>query len=234
VAGLRIGLIAFLLIDGGSSMTGPGCDSQPSSTWQEGGDVALPAPRTSGPISVEEVIHRRRSVREFRKESLALASLSQLLWAAQGITSEGGLRSAPSAGATYPLRIWVVAGVVESLPSGIYRYVPERHVLVLGAPGDHRSAVARAALDQRWMADAPVILVVCAEFARTTGRYGDRGQRYVHMEVGHVAQNVSLQAGALGLGTTVVGAFRDAEVARVVALASREQPLALLPVGVRR
>lgn len=231
---LRIGLIACLLIGGGNFMAGTGCDAQPSSTRQVGGDVALPAPRTSGSVSVEEVIHRRRSVREFRTESLALASLAQLLWAAQGLTSEGGLRSAPSAGATYPLRIWVVAGGVESLPSGIYRYVPERHVLVPGAPGDHRSAVARAALDQRWMADAPVILVVGADFARTTGRYGERGRQYVHMEVGHAAQNVHLQAGALGLGMTVVGAFRDAEVARVVGLASREQPLALLPVGVRR
>ena len=197
-------------------------------------EVQLPEPRTTGAIPVEEAIHARRSIRDFRGDPLDLATVSQLLWATQGITDVNGLRSVPSAGATYPLEVRLIAGAVEGLAPGVYRYHPRRHSLVLVESGDRRESIARAALNQGWIADAPVTILVAGVFHRTTGRYGERGRQYVHMEVGHASQNVYLQAVALGLGTTVVGAFRDGELASAAGLEAREAPLALLPVGVPR
>jgi SagB-type dehydrogenase family enzyme len=163
-------------------------------------------------MSLEEALQRRRSIRHFRAKPLSLEALSQLLWAAQGTTSSEGFRSAPSAGALYLIEVYVAVGDVKSLEAGIYRYVPSRHQLVLVADSDRRTDLAHASLDQNWIAQAPAILVIAAVTARTTREYGERGMRYVHMEVGHAAQNVYLQATAHGLGTTVVGSFRDADV----------------------
>jgi SagB-type dehydrogenase family enzyme len=157
--------------------------------------------------------------------------VSQLLWAAQGVTDADGGRTAPSAGALYPLEISLVAGAVEGLSHGIYRYRPRRHELVRSAEGDRRSVLARAALRQDWMKAAPAILVVAAVYSRTTGKYGERGRKYVHMDVGHAAQNVYLQAAALDLGTTFVGAFHDNQVKQCLELPAAEHPLGLMPVG---
>lgn len=196
-----------------------------------GEEVALPAPSLDGKVAVERALAQRRSVREFGSEPLSLAAVSQLLWAAQGVTSPSGLRTAPSAGALYPLEVYLVAGAVSGLPPGVYRYDPRRHRLVVASKGDARAGLARAALGQDWLAEAPVTIVLAAVFERTAKKYGKRATRYVHIEVGHAAQNVYLQATALGLGTTMVGAFRDAEVARVVGLPKDARPLGLLPVG---
>ncbi|MCK5273889.1 MAG: SagB/ThcOx family dehydrogenase, partial [Alphaproteobacteria bacterium] len=125
----------------------------------------------------------------------------------------------------------LIAGDVRSLPAGIYRYSPRAHALEAGAAGDRRAALAEAALSQRWIADAAAILVLAAVEERTTVKYGRRGVRYVHIEVGHAAQNVYLQAAALGLGTTIVGAFDDDEVKGVANLRRDETPLCLLPIG---
>jgi SagB-type dehydrogenase family enzyme len=182
-------------------------------------------------MSVEEALRRRRSIRDFSSEPLTLEVLSQLLWAAQGTTSRNGLRSAPSAGALYPLEVLVAAGKVTSLDAGIYRYLPQKHQLAWVADGDRRGDLARAALDQNWIAEASAILVIAAVPGRTTRKYGERGIRYVHMEVGHAAQNVYLQATALGVGTTIVGSFQDADVKRIAALSRDAEPLAILPVG---
>jgi len=182
-------------------------------------------------MSVEEALHRRRSVRAFRSDPLELATVGQLLWSAQGVSDPRGLRTAPSAGAMYPLEILVLMGAVDGVDAGVYRYRPAAHTLVPVASGDRREAVAEASLGQGWMAEAPVLLVVAAEMARTAGRYGERAPRYVHMEVGHVAQNVYLQATALGLGTTMVGAFQDGTLARLLDLGAEVVPLAVLPVG---
>ena len=193
--------------------------------------IQLPAPRTAGEVSVEQALQTRRSVRSYQNGPLDLAQISQLVWSAQGITSRRGFRTAPSAGALYPLELYVIAGQIENLPSAIYRYSPLTHELVKTVSGDQRAALSRAALRQGAIRRAPAVLLFCAVYERTTGKYGQRGIRYVHMEVGHAAQNVCLQAIALGLNTAVIGAFRDAEVKSIARLPANEQPLYFVPVG---
>lgn len=195
------------------------------------GAIILPEPRPDSRTSVESALRRRRSVREFDQRSLTLSEVSQLLWAAQGVSNPEGKRTAPSAGALYPLEVLVVAGKAGELSAGVYRYRPASHDLLLLAQGDKRAKLAAAALAQDWLADAPATIVLAAVYARTARKYGRRAERYVHMEAGHAAQNVHLQAVALDLGTVVVGAFDDAEVKRVLSLEAEEQPLYLMPVG---
>jgi SagB-type dehydrogenase family enzyme len=195
--------------------------------------VTLARPRLSSERSLESALRERRSIREYSRKSLTRSELAQLLWAAQGVTGPDGLRTAPSAGALYPLEVSVVAGHVDGLPSGIYRYTPGRHELVLIAEGDRRGALRAAALGQECVEAGAAVIALAAVYERTTGKYGKRGIRYVHMEVGHAAQNVWLQATALGLGAVVVGAFDDAPVKRILGLAQDEAPLCLMPVGRR-
>lgn len=180
---------------------------------------------------MERALGQRRTTREFTDAPLTLGEVAQLLWAAQGITGPRGFRTAPSAGALYPLEIYVAAGRVKGLDPGVYKYRPQGHRLTLIARGDKRSALARAALGQPWVRDNAAVLVFAAEEKRTTGKYGSRGVRYVHIEVGHAAQNVFLQATALGLGAAVVGAFRDSGVEKTVRMPKEERALYLMPVG---
>ncbi len=191
---------------------------------------ALPPPRLESAISVEEALTNRRSQRAFGDAPLRLEDAAQLLWAAQGITHPDGRRTAPSAGALYPLEVYLVAGAVGTLPAGIYRYEPRHHRLIRSGAGDQRHALAAAAFQQRWMADAPAIIVIAAVFQRASRKYGERGQRYVFIEAGHAAENVCLQAVALGLGATIVGAFSDIAVKRLLGLTEAE-PILLVPVG---
>ena len=193
--------------------------------------IFLPEPRFDGDISVESALRQRRSVRSYKDEPLALAEVAQILWSAQGITSARGFRTAPSAGALYPLELYVVAGNVKSLASAIYKYKSQEHRLLEIISGDSRPQLSRAALHQSAIREAPAVMLFCAVYERTTGKYGQRGIRYADMEVGHAAQNACLQAIALGLHTTVVGAFRDEEVKAIVRLPADEQPLYLVPVG---
>lgn len=199
--------------------------------------IRLPDPDTSGRVPVERALAARRSVRAFAPEALSIDALGQLLWAAQGVTREapgvrgGGLRTAPSAGALYPLELLVAAGNVTGLAPGLYRYVPSAHALTREDDRDLRAELATAAFGQRWIAGAPALILVAGVVERTAAKYGDRAGRYVHVEVGAAAENVYLQGEALGLGTTLVGAFRDAEVKRVAGLAPDEDPFAILPVG---
>jgi SagB-type dehydrogenase family enzyme len=195
--------------------------------------IRLPQPSLKGSMSVEEALQKRRTVRLFASRSLALKQLSQLLWATQGITDPRGYRTAASAGATYPLEIYLVAGErgVADLPPGLYRYRPENHALELTLKGDHRAEVARACLSQYWMADAPVMVVFTAEFKRCTARYGNRGIMYTHMEVGHAGQSLFLQAEALGMGAGIVGAFTDQALSQALKLPKEHEPLLVMPVG---
>jgi SagB-type dehydrogenase family enzyme len=195
--------------------------------------VSLPQPAVVGEQSLEQLLSRRRSVREYRDAALELPEVSQLLWAAQGITHSQGYRTAPSAGALYPLELYLVAGDVQGLDSGVYRYEPEGHHLLKTGRGDFRKDLARAALSQTWVQEAAAVVVFAAVFERTTHKYGKRGIRYVHMEVGHAAENLFLQAGALDLVTVVVGAFDDDALAKVLQLPADVEPLMLMPVGRR-
>lgn len=195
--------------------------------------IKLPPPLLKGKVSLEEAITKRRSVRKYRPESLALFQLSQILWSAQGVTGGGRLRAAPSAGATYPLEVFAVIGkqAIEELETGIYHYEVDSHSLSLHKPGDFRIDLARAALDEGFIAVAPVDIVICALHTRTSYRYGRRGERYVHMEVGHVGQNIHLQAVALGLATVEVGAFDDEDVRKVLEAEAQIKPLYIMPIG---
>lgn len=200
----------------------------------EGTQIYLPSPSQKGVISLEEAIAQRRSVRDFTPEPISQLQLSQILWAAQGITNAPGRhRTVPSAGAAYPLEIFVVCGKsgIEKLAAGIYHYNVARHSLTLHYQGDVRPELARAALDQEYIYQAPVDIVICAIYERTVLRYGNRGERYVHIEVGHAGQNVYLQATALGLATVAIGAFRDEQVREVLHLSKQYKPLYIMPMG---
>jgi SagB-type dehydrogenase family enzyme len=211
-------------------VTGGLCAGQPSGTER----TELPPASTRGESSLETALDRRESVRSFAEEPLPLKQVAQLLWAAQGVTHAERYRTAPSAGALYPLEVYLVAGEVEGLPAGTYRYVPASHDLVHVAKGDRRAALAEAALGQTWVGEAPAVLVIAAVFERTRSKYGERAARYVPIEAGAAGQNVLLQATDLGLGSVMVGAFRDEKVSGVVGLREREKPLLLIPVGTPR
>ena len=175
-------------------------------------------------------------MREYIEAPLTLEDVSQLLWAAQGLTQkETGFRAAPSAGGTYPLELYVVVrqGGVESIEPGVYRYLFVTHELSKIVDGDFSGDLTAAALDQPWVKAAQINLIMTGLYSRTTARYGDRGVRYVHMEAGHVGENVYLQAMALGLGTVVIGAFYDDGVRRIVGASEDETPLYVMPVGKR-
>jgi SagB-type dehydrogenase family enzyme len=187
--------------------------------------ITLPQPLTDGTVPLEAAIARRRSVRSFRDEPLSPQELSQLLWAAQGVTGRRGFRAVPSAGATFPLETYVAD------PDGVFRYHPGAHALEPCREGDPRGMLSLAALGQPFVRQAPLTIAFSAVPERTTGRYGSRGLTYIHMEAGHAAQNVHLQAVALGLESVAVGAFQDHDVAAVLGLPDEEIPLYLVCVG---
>jgi SagB-type dehydrogenase family enzyme len=193
--------------------------------------VELSQPRLAGSVSVEEALRDRRSVREYSDDSLSLEDVSQLLWAAQGVTADWGGRTAPSAGALYPLELYLASVRIEGLAAGVYRYVPNGHELVVVRQGDVARELADAALGQGSVGDAAAVLAFTAVYERTTAKYAERGMRYVHMEAGHAAQNALLQATALGLGCVVVGAFDDDALREVLNAPLEETPLCLIPVG---
>jgi len=197
--------------------------------------IYLPSPSQKEGTPLEQAITKRRSIRGFTPQPISQSQLSQILWAAQGITdSRGGYRAAPSAGATYPLEIFVVCGRngIEEIDAGMYHYNVARHSLTLHYEGDVRLALAKVALDEGCIYEAPVDIIICALYERTTLRYGSRGERYVHIEVGHVGQNIYLQATALGLATVAIGAFHDEQVREVLRLDRQYKPLYIMPVGI--
>lgn len=191
----------------------------------QGGDmIQLPTPTyTKKPL--EECIASRRSIRSYQDKDLTQDAISLLTWAAQGITATArGFRAVPSAGATYPLEVFLVRR------DGVYRYIPQSHALKREIEGDLRGDVAKAALNQKFIGNAGVVFVITAVFERTTWRYRDRGIQYVHNEVGHCAQNIHLTAVALGLGSVPIGAFNDAALKKLLELHD-EEPLYIVPVG---
>jgi len=199
-------------------------------------EIALPSPRLVGSMSIEEALHKRRSIRNFQDRSLSLEDASQLLWSAYGVTyvSASGreYKTAPSAGATFPLEIYLLAGKVDGLVAGLYKYNPTSHSLIPVREGDIRSDVSKACLGQKMLAEAPLSLIFSAVYKRTTDRYGKRGEdRYVCMDLGHSAQNVYLQATAMGMGTCAIGAFDDEQLEKLLQFPKEEKILYLMPVG---
>lgn len=194
--------------------------------------IKLPEPQFESKISIETALLKRRSVRDFKQYEMELHELGQFLWAAQGISDRSKkYRTAPSAGALYPLEIYALNGDVEDLDKGIFKYKPEKHEIVHYSNRDVRNELSQAALYQEWMKKASVVIIIAADFARTTKWYGDRGKHYVLVEVGHVAQNIHLQAVSLNLGAVVVGAFDDDRVVGSLDLPENEEPICIMPVG---
>jgi SagB-type dehydrogenase family enzyme len=187
--------------------------------------IELDPPRLTGPVSLEETLSRRRSVREYTDQDLTMAEIGQLFWAAQGVTADWGARTAPSAGALYPLEIYAVTR------DGVYHYLPDVHRAERTPALGLHQALWEAGLRQDWIREAPAVFVIAAVYERTSAKYGDRSERYVHMEAGHAAENLLLQAVALDLGAVVVGAFHDNQVSRALDLPADQAPLYLIPVG---
>jgi SagB-type dehydrogenase family enzyme len=185
-------------------------------------------------MSVEQALSSRKTLRRFEDEAIQLEELSQLLWAVGGSRFDGvttATRTYPSAGGIYPLGIYVVAGRVAEVDSGIYKYLWRDHTLKRIKSGDFRSYLALAALRQGFIAQAPVIIIITADYRRTEEKYGHRGrERYVPLDAGHASQNLHLQAAALNLATATVGAFSDERVKKILDLHG-EDPLLIIPVG---
>ena len=193
--------------------------------------MQLPEPLYDGVISVEKALFERRSIRYYTSEELLLEEVSQLLWAAQGITSRQSDRAAPSAGALFPLRVYLVAGNIDYLEPAVYRYEPDGHEIEKIIEEDFRIQLAREALDQQYIADAAIDIIITADYENVTKKYGNTGMRYTYMEAGHVAQNIYLQATAMNLGTVVIGAFDAESVSKLLKLTPGEEPLCIMPVG---
>ena len=228
---LLIWIFAAMALSGCSDVTTNSVTQESSVSLPNGGSLKLPDPRTKGQVSLEEALANRRSNREFSSSPLKLEDVSQLLWSAQGITSPEGGRTAPSAGALYPLEVYLVAGNVQSLSSGIYKYQPQGQALIRIKEGDARNELAQAAVGQASVKQGAICLVIAGVYERSTTKYGDRGIAYVHLEAGHAAQDVCLQATALNLNVVTVGAFTDGQVKDTVSLSKDETPLYIIPIG---
>ena len=197
--------------------------------------IVLPKTVKKTDFSIEEVIALRRSIREYLNKPLKIEDLAQILWAAQGITEPSlTLRSAPSAGATYPLEIYILSKNVKNLKKGIYKYLPTYHSLKLIREGDYSYNLYQACLYQDWVLNAAANLIITAIYERTTYRYGARGIRYVYMEAGHVGQNIYLQAAALNIGTVAIGAFYDEEVENIIQVSNQEKVIYIFPLGYKK
>jgi len=198
---------------------------------EESSVIHLPKPNYSGELSLEEALLQRRSIRSYENEALQLSEVGQLLWAAQGITTEDKKRTAPSAGALYPLKIYLATAQVEGLTAGVYQYDPIDHSLLKICEGDKRKQLSIAALMQNSIRHCAAALIFAANYRHVLQKYFEKGKRYVHMEAGHAAQNVCLQAVPLHIGTVTMGAFLDGPVKKILQLPKKEEVLYLMPVG---
>ncbi|MCM8819871.1 MAG: SagB/ThcOx family dehydrogenase [Candidatus Omnitrophica bacterium] len=193
--------------------------------------IRLPSPRENSDFSLEKAITTRRSIRDFSLKPIKIEELSQIVWAAYGKNKYGKITT-PSAGALYPLKIYALCFNVEGLKKGLYRYESNQHALVFISDFNLEKKLVKSCLGQRWIEEAAVNIIICADYEITTSHYGERGRRYVQIEVGHTAQNIYLQVEALGLGTVAVGAFIDEEVKNILGL--EEEPLYIMPIGRRK
>jgi SagB-type dehydrogenase family enzyme len=220
-------VLATLVIMVGGCATGGATSAVAENTTK----IVLPEPAKDSDTSIEEALWGRRSTRNFSEEAITLEQLSQLLWAGQGITDPSGKRTAPSAMALYPLKLYVVIGNVKGVAAGVYVYEPATHTLTRLMDGDQRPALAQAAQGQTSVKQGAVAFVITAVYEVETKMFGDRGIRFVHLEAGHAAQNICLQAVGLKLGTVTVGSFTDANVQKALKLPDNEIPLYIIPTG---
>ncbi|MDW7652006.1 MAG: SagB/ThcOx family dehydrogenase [Bacillota bacterium] len=198
--------------------------------------VVLPAPGRTGGQSVFDLLSRRRSVRRYDAKELTLAELSQMLWAGQGISRDTGrhmFRTAPSAGALYPIETYVLVNRVNGLTSGIYHYEIPRHRLCLVRTGNFGGELAHAALGQQMVADAPCTFIWSAVTARSKWKYGERAYRYMYMDAGHIAQNTALAAVSLEMGSCQIAAFFDDEINAMIGLDGKEETVIYLTAAGR-
>lgn len=208
------------------------CAGNMALAFEEGSILELPEVQKDGDMSLERALALRRSVRNFTPTPLEVEHVAQLLWAAQGITCpQRSFRTAPSAGALYPLKVYVAVGDVEGLEQGVYVYDPQEHSLKALLEGDRRENLYRQALHQGPVLEAPAVFIIAARYEILEPRYGGRAQRYAVLEAGHVAQNLCLQAVALQMGSVVIGAFDDGGIHDVLDFSEEEYPLYLIPVG---
>jgi SagB-type dehydrogenase family enzyme len=230
-------LICFALLVtaaacGGNSGESPASEQQAVES-SSGARITLPEPRRKGDVSVEEALDNRESRRRYGDEALDLSVIGQLLWCAGGLGADvvsGATRTAPSAGGIYPIELYLVTGETEGLEAGVYLYDALSHSLTSVSSGDVREELADAALSQGFISQAPVSMVIVADYGSSTGRYGERGERYAHMDAACASENVALQAEAMGLGTVVVGAFSDEAVADIIN--TEGITLIIMPIGV--
>ena len=222
-------MLATLLIGGILVLNGCQVPEGPAASTKmlvSGEPTPLPDPKLRGKISLEEALLARRSTRSFSDQQVDLQSISQLLWAAQGITDPHGFRTAPSAGALYPLELYLVS------KEGVFRYLPQKHAIQILKIGDFREDLHEVALRQDAILNAPIVFVITAVYERTEEKYGpERSPRYVHLEAGHAAQNILLQAVVLDLGAVPIGAFIDTEVQAALSIPKDHLPLYLIPIG---
>lgn len=191
--------------------------------------IKLPEVNLKGKLSLEETLKERKSTRSYLKSNLTIDEISQLLWAAQGINRNDGRRTAPSAGALYPIELYVLIGNVEGIKNGLYLYVPSNHSLILK---NNRNLIPKLSdAMQQFVSTGSVVFIITGVYERTTKKYGERGIRYVHMDVGFAAQNIYLQAESLGLGTVFMGAFNDNLLTDILQLPQNHKPLGVMPVG---
>ncbi len=226
-------IIVLLLVLAALVITAGGCVgfTVTSAVTQDPNKIVLPEPAHDSDTSIEAALWARRSTRNFSEEAITLEQLGQLLWAGQGITDPSGKRTAPSAMALYPLKVYAVVGNVEGVAAAIYAYDPTTHTLSRLIDGDQRQALAQAATGQTSVKQGAVAFVITAVYEAETRMFDDRGIRFVHLEAGHAAQNICLQAVGLKLGTVTVGSFTDASVQKVLGLPDDEIPLYIIPAG---
>lgn len=226
LASLWLSLTASCMLVGETEQYANSRETEEENVKLDGETIMLPEPASQGGVSLEQAIEQRRSIRSFTDEPLDEQQISQLLWSAQGITEQTtGYRASPSAGALFPLEIYL------SSSDGVYHYQPHSHEMIQIMDKDIRKLLASCALMQQAVAQAPVNIIITAIYERTTARYGDRGIRYVHIEAGHAGQNVLLQATAMGLGAVPIGAFNDQCINKALGLDDSHTPLYIIPVG---
>ena len=194
--------------------------------------IKLPAPCYDSKVSLEKALYKRRSIRNYSDEPLSTSDISQILWSAQGITKKaGGLRTAPSAGALYPIEIYIAVCNVKGLTQGVYKYNPQQHTIIKILEGDKRVELSNAALKQNCIRRGAVNIIIVGIFKRTAAKYGKRSGKYLLMECGAVSQNIYLQSYALNLGTVFVGAFNDESLRSILKMPEDEYPLGIMPIG---